>query len=718
MVGMLDSLPPDEGSAHTGDPLQRLAREREARLIAERATARLQQLQAITSALIEANTPEQVADIVVGHASVALDAAMSALYMLDQDGRDFALVASRDLRFEKAAGWKILPMDADLPLPVAIRNGQPIWFEDRERLVSAYPYLRRTVVVPAEQVQALAALPLRAGGHTVGGLLLTFATPHAFDREEREFIWSFVTQCGLALERIRLYEAEREARSQAEAMVARLRESEERFRLTVAHAPIGKALVGLDGRFLLVNQALSDLLGYTPEELVRLRFQDVTHPEDLAADLGLAQQLLEGKIPRYQLEKRYIRKDGSLVDIVLHGSLVRDEAGQPVHFIAQVVDVSERKRAEREQARLVATLESERRWLQQVIERMPAGVVLFEGASAGGPRIVTNRRMEELLGRPLDREGGVRQYLGQICEVNGRPLAFEELPSTRAFHGELVSGAEYLVQRRDGRRTPVRVSTAVLRDALGALAGVIGVFDDITALKNLERLREEWTSVIAHDLRNEVGTISFAAQLGLKAQELGSGEKVVRDLDRIRASARQLDRMVVDLLDVSRIEARRLKLVPAAVELRALVVEAVERLGHFTRENPVRVEQRNVSGPVWADAGRIDQVLSNLLSNAVKYGEPGAEILIELEGRAEEVEVTVTNRGRGIDPHELSRLFNRFTRSEQTRTSKVPGLGLGLYICKGLIEAHGGRIWAESTPGDRTRFHFTLPLASARRPAG
>jgi signal transduction histidine kinase len=275
---------------------------------------------------------------------------------------------------------------------------------------------------------------------------------------------------------------------------------------------------------------------------------------------------------------------------------------------------------------------------------------------------------------------------------------------------------ELLIRRDDGSQLPIRASTAILKNAEGAQQGVVTVFEDITAIKEFERIREEWTSVVAHELRQAIGVISLSAQLALEIEkDEHSREMVVRELERIRRSTKRLTRMVDDLIDVSRIEARRLELTHQEVDLPGLVGETVDRLEHFVHEGGVRVEQRNIPGPVWADAGRIEQVLGNLFSNAVKYGDPTAEILIELTGRQTEVQVTVSNRGPGIPPDELPQLFNRFARAQQARRAKVPGLGLGLYICKGIIEAHGGRIWAESTPSGPTRFHFTLPLAPERK---
>jgi len=137
--------------------------------------------------------------------------------------------------------------------------------------------------------------------------------------------------------------------------------SDERFQQMFDCAPIGLTIVSLEGRFVRVNRALADVLGYTPEEFMRLNFQDITHPDDLEIDLDLLGKTIRGDIPRYQLHKRYIRRDGSLVHALLHVALVRDEAGAPVHFISQILDLTEQKqafealRASEERLRLLST---------------------------------------------------------------------------------------------------------------------------------------------------------------------------------------------------------------------------------------------------------------------------------------------------------------------------------------------------------------------------
>jgi signal transduction histidine kinase len=146
-----------------------------------------------------------------------------------------------------------------------------------------------------------------------------------------------------------------------------------------------------------------------------------------------------------------------------------------------------------------------------------------------------------------------------------------------------------------------------------------------------------------------------------------------------------------------------------------LVQAIVERTSATTPGQGVRVTIGGEIPQIVADPSRIEQVLDNLLANAAKYGDPGTDIQVRVERREGDAVVTVTNRGRGIAPGDMPKIFTRFYRTPEAQAGKVTGLGLGLYIAKGLVEAHGGRIGAESTPGQTTTFTFSLPVRPVAR---
>jgi PAS domain S-box-containing protein len=252
-----------------------------------------------------------------------------------------------------------------------------------------------------------------------------------------------------------------------------------------------------------------------------------------------------------------------------------------------------------------------------------------------------------------------------------------------------------------------------VRDSSGRVIGARGTVQDITRVKELQRMRDEWTSIIAHDLRQPIGFIAMAADFLPTLHNDEAAEKERDFTQRIGSAANTLARMVDDLLDLSLLEADRLKLERKLVDPKPLVSEALKRVAHLAGEGRIKVIEGPGLVPVFVDPMRVGQVIGNLLSNAIKYGDQDREIIVEEKQKAGECEITVTNYGPGIAPADLPRLFNRFARSKTTRGSGISGLGLGLYIAKGVVNAHGGRIWAESTPGEKTTFHVTLPTTAA-----
>jgi signal transduction histidine kinase len=232
----------------------------------------------------------------------------------------------------------------------------------------------------------------------------------------------------------------------------------------------------------------------------------------------------------------------------------------------------------------------------------------------------------------------------------------------------------------------------------------------VRATLEVERLRAEWSSVVAHDLRQPVSSISLRAQLLARSNDDAT---VVKHADRIRADADRLMRMVGDLMDLSRVEAQRLELVRQRVDVLALVRAAVEAFVLLAPDRPFDVRVVGDVPEAWADPHRVTQVLENLMANAVKYGRPGSAVIATIEPDGDDLAVSVASHGRPLGPDEIERVFERFHRTDAAKLEGVDGVGLGLYITRSLVEAHGGRMSAASTPEGVNTFRFTLPATAA-----
>jgi signal transduction histidine kinase len=230
------------------------------------------------------------------------------------------------------------------------------------------------------------------------------------------------------------------------------------------------------------------------------------------------------------------------------------------------------------------------------------------------------------------------------------------------------------------------------------------------------RARDEVLRVVSHDLRNPLGAVSMAATFLMEdGPEVLRVEPYARMLGTILSASDRANRMIGDLLDISRIEGGRLSIDPAPESVASLLAEAVELHYPIARERGVHLEWYAAESlpPVLADRDRVLQLLGNLLGNALKFTPKGGRIEVGADALADgaEVHCWVADTGPGIPPDQLPRLFDRFWQAER---SDRRGLGLGLAIVRGIVEAHGGRVWVESELGKGTRFVFTLPRAVTR----
>jgi PAS domain S-box-containing protein len=263
----------------------------------------------------------------------------------------------------------------------------------------------------------------------------------------------------------------------------------------------------------------------------------------------------------------------------------------------------------------------------------------------------------------------------------------------------------------EGREVIVDFSLSPVRDDAGHVVLLVPEGRDITERRELDRLREEWTNIVAHDLKQPLNAIHLWLRVLAKNQEL-IGDRSASALEHIQSSVLQLSRLTDDLLDVSRIEAGRLQLHRRATDLLPLIAEVAERFSSEEEGRSVVFRSQGDAYSIELDAGRIEQVISNLLSNALKYGRARTPVELELGFRPEQVEICVRNQGNAIAQEDLAHVFDRFYRTRDAEAAAVPGSGLGLFIAQSLVEAHGGRIWAESSQG-LTAFCVALPRTCA-----
>ena len=236
-------------------------------------------------------------------------------------------------------------------------------------------------------------------------------------------------------------------------------------------------------------------------------------------------------------------------------------------------------------------------------------------------------------------------------------------------------------------------------------------------IRQREEQREEYTHIVSHDLRGPLAAIHGQAELLLRALDRAGaqGRERQRALG-ILASARRMNAMIQDLVDSARLEAGRLELHLERVNLVAFIVDLKERLAGSIETGRIRLVAPESLPAVRADPDRLERVLFNLLQNALAYSPPQSQVTLALSAGEGQVVVAVADRGPGIAAEDLPHLFERYYRTRLGR-ERQQGLGLGLYIAKMLVEAHGGRIWVESEPGQGSTFYFALPAAGDDPPA-
>ena len=584
--GQLD----DEAEAKGGGVSSEGAARREAEALA----VRLGRLEAVSAALSRARTPDEVAEATLKAALEAMGADSGVVLV---QGAGTGLEVLRVAGVKEEALRRVTGDVPDTPARAAFRSAAPLFLESAEEVRAGFPeFWAVSGELPSA---ALAALPLSAERRVLGILLLGYSRPRTFPEVDRVLVGTLSGLCGQALERARLFVAERVAR--AEAVAAQRR------------------LAFLDSLSAVLTETLDG--DEISARVVRLA---VPALGDWAALFTMGE-------------------DGRLKEAAAEGS-------EPL-------------------ARRARTL----------LEGDPSG--RLSAVARGAPALV------------LEAESGdpCAPLATALVPLGARGDAFGALALASGDPGQRYGPKDLALLSDVARRTALGLEHARLYLAAHTLA----------------QAREDFMQMASHELRGPVANFRLTVQL--LSRELARGDQG-RVGDRLRVLTRQadrLDKLSNALLDVTRITAGRLTLLPKEVDLAALAREVVDRHAEEVQGSGAAVSVE-AEGPVLCkvDPDRVEQVVANLLQNALKYGR-GAPVVVRARAEEGQAVVEVADRGIGIPREHQARIFERFERAVPPHSAS--GLGLGLWIARSLVEAHGGSIAVESTPGRGSTFTVRLP---------
>lgn len=487
--------------------------------------------------------------------------------------------------------------------------------------------------------------------------------------------------------------------------------------------PIGRVLSWNQGAEHLYGWTAQEALGHVARTLLRTRF-----PLGRSAlDTALEQD------GRWEGELTHTRRDGSIVIVESRQALMRDDAGQPRAILEINRDSTERHR--KVEAQHSAYMESVGRltFLQQVLDALPSSVYLVHGADAR--LTLANRAAYRVWGAQWPVDQPLLEFLAhngiEIVDAQGRPLSTEKIATLRAVRqGESVVQYQETIRRADGSNLPVLVNAVALTpqhlwNNAGGLAGqpilpmepmALVVHQDVTALKEAEYLKDEFASIAAHELRTPLAVLAGYADMLLTQTARGHGSPLSdwqqEALSEIKQATARLVTLTEDLLDVTRLQAGRLVLQRAPGNLVTLAQRVVEQMQRTTTQHPITVRLTHPVLVADIDTRRTEQVLTNLIGNAIKYSPQGGPLTVAVgkDAATHTAQISVQDRGIGIPGHQQAQIFGRFIRADNAQAWGISGTGLGLYLCRELVEEQGGRIWFESKEGAGTTFFVTFPL--------
>ncbi|NLN79367.1 MAG: GAF domain-containing protein [Armatimonadetes bacterium] len=354
-------------------------------------------------------------------------------------------------------------------------------------------------------------------------------------------------------------------------------------------------------------------------------------------------------------------------------------------------------------AKMYREIIEEKEELEHVIESVYAGIVMVH---QNGRVMQMNSSARAMFGVDQN-ERLTGDYVTLIKNDAVQQIIAKSLEEADELQEEITS----MPPGEEDNERIYQVQTALVRGEDQSVMGIVSIFNDITEIRSIERMKTAFVSTVSHELRTPLTSIKgFICTLLQDVDGFYDAETVHEFYVIIDQECDRLTRLISDLLNVSRIEAgRALDLNPGPVNLPDVVSKVVAAQKSYTNKHEFSVQLEDDLPTIVADNDKVDQILTNLTNNAVKYSPKGGTITVSGKQSNGVIQMAVTDQGMGIPKEHIEKLFDRFHRIDNRDTRKVGGTGIGLYLVKHLVEAHGGRIWVESEEGKGSSFIFELP---------
>lgn len=473
-------------------------------------------------------------------------------------------------------------------------------------------------------------------------------------------------------------------------------------------SPLPICFISPIGVLLEVNPALSKLSGYRTDEIIGESMERFFKKEEVGP--LTKDTLKEGFVDGREL--KFFPKEGEGVFVQVFTRVRKDGEGETVGYFLSLFDLSGIKQTEAELKRIQTALlniledteearkrtEEERNKTQAVIANLVDGLLFFD------------ENQELILINPQ-----ARRFLS-INEENviGKNIAgLREIPETKTLAEFLGEKIKQLFRKELSlnRNLAAEVSTIQMKKD-GANAGHLVVLHDVTREKIVERLKTEFVSLAAHQLRTPLSAIKWSLKMLLEGDlgELKGEQKEI--LEKTYQSNERMIDLINDLLNVTRIEEGRFIINPVPVDMEKICKAAISAIEENFKMKGLTLSFKRPKekiGQVSIDEEKMTMAIQNLLDNALKYTPCGGQVILSLKENDEGVMVTVEDTGIGIAKENQNRVFTKFFRSPEAVLSEPAGTGLGLYMVRNIVESHGGRTWFESNPGKGSSFHFILP---------